>query len=224
MANDVTNFWTTPGEDPKRAYRFLVTFPNMPNGATWYAKKCSKPSMTISEAAHKYINHTFYYPGKVEWDKVTVTLVDPVSPDAANNLAALLESAGYVIPGDYADTTTMSKAAATRMLGEIKIRQLGSRSPNGGNIQPALETWTLKNAWITSVKFGELDYDSDDLTNIDLEIRYDWAELETSNKDITSITTAADTNAEHGTQAPNPSNARFKPTSRDAVTDPALES
>jgi hypothetical protein len=187
----IPNFWTTPGEDPKRSYRFLVTFPNMPNGATWYAKKCSKPSMTINEASHKYINHTFYYPGRVEWDKVSVTLVDPVSPDAANNLTALLEAAGYVIPADFTDTTTMSKAAATAMLGEIKIRQLGSAA--GGSQPNALETWTLKNAWITSVKFGELDYESDDLTNIEIELRYDWAELTVADSDISAVSAVAGT-------------------------------
>ena len=219
----IPNFWTTPGEDPKRAYRFLVTFPNMPNGATWYAKKCSKPSLTINEAIHKYINHTFYYPGRVEWDKVTVTLVDPVSPDAANNLAALLEAAGYVIPGDYADTTTMSKGSATKMLGEIKIRQLGSRSPGSGQIQTALETWTLKNAWITSVKFGELDYESDDLTNIYLEIRYDYAELETKDQATVEINAAASQNAEVGTK-PVSGQVRFKAASDEEVVDPALNS
>jgi hypothetical protein len=29
-----------------------------------------------------------------------------------------------------------------------------------------------------NVKFGELDYESDELTNVELTIRYDWASLE----------------------------------------------
>ena len=40
-----------------------------------------------------------------------------------------------------------------------------------------LETWTLKNVFIKSVKFSDLDYDSEDLSTCDLELRYDWAEL-----------------------------------------------
>ena len=37
-------------------------------------------------------------------------------------------------------------------------------------------TWTLENAFITDAKFGDLDYDTDALLNIDLTFRYDWAE------------------------------------------------
>ena len=37
------------------------------------------------------------------------------------------------------------------------------------------EEWTVKNPFVKSVKFGELAYDNDDLSEIELEIRYDWA-------------------------------------------------
>ena len=185
----VPDFWTTPGEDPKRSYRFLVTFPNLPNGGTWYAKKASKPEVSITETSHKYINHTFYYPGRVEWSTVDITFVDPVSPDASNNLTALIEASGYVVPKDFTDTVTMSKAAANAMLGKVKIRQLGSAT--GGTQPNSLETWTLNNAFITKVNFGELDYESDELTNITVTLRYDWAELETANTDISAVASVA---------------------------------
>jgi hypothetical protein len=41
-----------------------------------------------------------------------------------------------------------------------------------------LETWLLHNAFIKSVKFSDLDYDSEDLSTCDLELRYDWATME----------------------------------------------
>ena len=59
-------FWTdSAGQDPKRNYRFLVTIGNLPNGATWYAKKVNKPAFSINDISHAYLNHTFYYPGRV---------------------------------------------------------------------------------------------------------------------------------------------------------------
>jgi len=44
-----------------------------------------------------------------------------------------------------------------------------------------IETWSLYNPWIKSVNFGDLDYESDELVNVELSIRYDWADLETKN-------------------------------------------
>ena len=70
-------------------------------------------------------------------------------------------------------TTTMSKAKATTALGQIQIQQIDG---NG----EAVETWTLWNAWIKDVKYGELDYDGDEMTDVEIELRYDWAYLETN--------------------------------------------
>jgi len=85
-------FWTTSvSKDPKRNFRWLVIFPNMPHGATWYAKKMVQPKFSLEEAKHNYLNHTFYYPGRVTWETITCTLVDPVTPHAQQHfLAALL--------------------------------------------------------------------------------------------------------------------------------------
>ena len=39
-------------------------------------------------------------------------------------------------------------------------------------------TWTLKNSFLKSVKFGELDYTSEDIISIDLGLTYDYATYE----------------------------------------------
>jgi len=192
----IDGFWTQPNRDPKRAYRWLVIFPNMPNGAIWYAKKVKKPKINVSKTEHQYLNHTFKYPGRVTWDDVTCTLVDPVSPDAAHHLAATIQGSGYLIPRTYNDVTTISKARANEMLGEVQIVQINeSIDPNGVRLRGSsakpmaygqgtgagsaniVEAWTLKNAWLMDVDFGELDYESDELTQIQLTLAYDYATL-----------------------------------------------
>ena len=166
-------FWTDAQfEDPKRAYRFLVDIGRMPNGATWYAKSCKKPEISISTVEHNFLNHRFYYPGRAEWSEVTVTLVDPVSPDAAINTAAIIRAGGYNPPKDVTDTTTISKQASVAAMGSVVISQIDS-------VGNALETWTLWNPFITGVTYGDLDYSSDVMTEITLTIRYDWAVIET---------------------------------------------
>ena len=48
-------FWTqSPARDPKRAYRFRVQFGD--SGNLWYAKSATKPSISITESSHQYLN------------------------------------------------------------------------------------------------------------------------------------------------------------------------
>ena len=169
-------FWSEQynanSKDPKRGFRFKITFQGMNGGdIVWFAKKVAKPSYTITESKHSYLNHNFYFPGRVEWDTISMTLVDPVSPGAVAQTNALVVASGYQIPGSPADLSSMSKGKSTSAVGYLVIEQIDS----DGNVT---EMWTLKNPFIKSVKFGELDYESDDLSMIELELRYDWAVCE----------------------------------------------
>ena len=166
-------FWSDAAEgmkDPKRQYRWILVNDHIPS---WTLKKVAKPSYTVSETSHKYINHTYWYPGRVEWNTISLTLADPVDPDAAATVTQIIRSSGYspALSADALDT--MSKAKATTALGQIQIQQIDG---NG----EAVETWTLWNAWIKDVKYGELDYDGDEMTDVEIELRYDWAYLETN--------------------------------------------
>ena len=172
-------FWTDNLEfneqagtkDPKRNYRFRVIFPGLDadgSGVIWYAKTVSKPQVTVGETEHKYLGHTYYFPGSVEWSKVTLTLVDPVSPGVTAQMNALLVAAGYKVPGKPDNLETLSKAKAASSIGTVQIIQIDAE----GN---ALETWELNNSFITNLQFGDLDYGNEDLTELTMELRYDWA-------------------------------------------------
>ena len=176
-------FWSeahdTTTKDPKRKFRFQVSFNNItdPNGngsVLWFAKTVSKPSFAVSSTEHKYLNHTFYYPGSVTWNDVSLTLVDPVSPDMTITISRILEQSGYVFPGnavEQASLATISKGGAVGALGQVTVTQLdASGAP--------IETWTLWNAFITDAKFGDLEYGADDLIQLDLTLKYDWAKVE----------------------------------------------
>ena len=175
------NFWTAaPGRDPKRGFRFRVEFGV--SGPLWYAKKADKPTVTFTESTHNYLNHTYYWPARTEWNEVTVTFVDPVQPDLAGDLVQSLVNAGYQIPAgvtDNAQFASVSKAKASLDFGggtdaesdDIRIIQIDEDGES-------LETWTLKHAWIKEVTFGDLDYGSEDLTEVTVKFRYDWATFE----------------------------------------------
>ena len=180
------NFWANPLVEPKRSFRWYVSIAGAGEEgqgnlsfATWTAKNVSKPSLTVQEITHRYVNHTFYYPGRLEWNPVTLTLVDPLSPDASKNIAHLLQLAGYRLPStaEEARNTTISKASATKALGDVRVYQMdGAADALGpGANSEVVEEWVLKNCFIQAVNFGQLDYDSEEIVTIELTLRYDWA-------------------------------------------------
>lgn len=172
------SFWSDSKVEPKRAYRWILLLGGIPQ---WMCKKVSKPSFAVSETEHTYLNHKFYYPGRVEWNTVTVTLADPVAPDAAKTMVDIIKNAGYSLPLDQgkAEASTISKKNAVEALGTVRIHQLGA----DGEV---IEEWELVNAWVKDVKLGELDYESDDMVDVELELRYDYAMLNKSGTGATS--------------------------------------
>ena len=166
-------FWTEASVEPKRKFRWLLYLSGMPQ---FIVKSVKKPAFKVGTTPHQFLNYEFHYPGSVKWDPVTLTIVDPVNPDSAASLYSILETAGYVVPTAYSESApkTISKAEMVRALGnEVKIVQLNPE----GNV--AVETWTLKNPQIESVEFDQLDYNSDELLNITIGLKYDFATLET---------------------------------------------
>ncbi len=169
-------FWTNgAAEDPKRNFRFIVTiagFKTGPDGdgesTVWWAKKVQKPNFTVAESKHVFLGHSYYWPGKVEWQEITMTLVDPVKPGALALLNKIVEQSGYDIPNPAEDLVTQSKSKSQGELGAVQIKQIDAEGK-------AIETWTLNNPFIKKISFSDLDYENDDLTTIDLSFRYDWS-------------------------------------------------
>jgi|APSaa5957512535_1039671.scaffolds.fasta_scaffold00111_43 hypothetical protein len=198
MAGDTGDFWSSAKTEPKRKFRWLLTIASeVGNIPAWTIKKVTKPTFTVSEVKHSYINHSFYYPGRVEYNEVEFTLVDPVNPDAALNILKIIDMSGYKLPdtpGKAAQTIT--KASAVAALGGLVLEQISGGS---GADQPdpvSIETWALKNAWIKEVSFGDLDYESDDIVEITVKVRYDWAELGGPDKSTVPQTWRTDTRKE----------------------------
>ena len=190
-------FWNEAALEPKRKFKFLIRFGAASDKLpSFIAKKCDKPSFDVSEVKHDFLGHAFYYPGRVSWKEVSATIIDPAGTgtagdtdaatlaastnDVADALYQILLSAGYQSPtaagaaitgGTSLSTLrTMAKGTATAQFSQIEILQLDAN----GN---AIEIWTLNNAFIKSVNFGGLDYSSDDINEVSMTFRYDWADV-----------------------------------------------
>jgi hypothetical protein len=179
-------FWTDGGiaKDPKRNFRFKVEIGGFSESASdangggdttvWWAKKIQKPNFTTAESKHVFMGHTFYWPGKTEWQEISMTLVDPVSPDAMAILSNIVEKSGYDLPKLNEPLLTQSKSKSVSSLGPVRIIQIDSDDNE-------IESWTLHHPFIKKISFSDLDYENDELTTIDISLRYDWAECKTAN-------------------------------------------
>ena len=170
----MSNFWSMKSTEPKRKFRWLVTFNSMPQ---FIAKSVTKPSITVGNTEHNFLQHKFNFPGRVTWNDVSLVIVDPVQPDAAVSLYNIIAASGYVVPPEVMlgpeGMKTVSKERMVESIGStITIDQIGKDGSD-----EILEQWTLHNPLITNVTFDGLDYTSDELLNITIGLKYDWATL-----------------------------------------------
>lgn len=169
----MSSFWSDVTLEPKRAYRFRCI---LADNDSYTIKTVKNPTVKISETPHKFLNHTFYYPGRAEWDPIDVTFVDPSNPDQTLKLYNKLKAMGYANPtGEEASLGGFTKAAATVALGDIRIQALG---PKGGASDTTLDIigqWRLINPFFTNISWGDFSYDNEDMIELSTTIRYDYA-------------------------------------------------
>jgi len=225
-------FWSSENSNPKRNYKFKISLVGLSNAATnqsdviWFAKTVTLPSFDVSNAEVHHFDNRYYFPGRVTWNPVSMTLTDPVSPDAAAMTAKLLEFMGYQVPL----TQENKKATLDRksFIGKITVKiEVFDFSMS----QAPVESWTLNNAFVESAKWGDLAYDNDDLKQIDISFRYDWADMiaggNSGNASTSALLGAADAPA---VQPLSANQASSNPTATggagqtglgDALTEPA---
>jgi len=169
-------FWSQERLEPKRQHRWIVRFGSgVLDGLRYAIKKVDKPKAEISSIEHKWLNHTFNYPGRLTWKEINMTFASVAEPDATNLLDVLLERSGYRRPQgvdvDSVDAlTTIGKAKMNAAIGSMDIIQL---NPDGVEI----EAWTLYKPLFTNVEFGALEYANEEIVEISCTVKYDWAQL-----------------------------------------------
>ena len=171
------DFWSSPDLEPKRQFRFMVSMEIDGEELNYAVRSADRPSYTIGETEHRFFNHTFYYPGRMTWNTITLTFVDSVDPGAGEKLYNYLAAVGINNPSTPAAAinTTITKKSAVTSLGDVRIRELGSGIAGNAARTAVLGEWSLLNPFITEVNFGSHSYDSDDMVEISVTLRYDWA-------------------------------------------------
>jgi hypothetical protein len=170
-------FWSTPNLDPKRQFKFKVTF-GPAGGITvpWYmAQSADRPVYTITETKLDILDKNFHFPGKINWTPIKIKFVDGATAghNTAKNAYNYLSNAGYINPagvdaGGNGGLGTIAKATA--VIPQLTVETLNSEGVT-------IDTWKLNNAWVTTVALNGFDYAAEGILTAEFSFRYDWADL-----------------------------------------------
>jgi len=155
-------FWSSSTLEPLRKFRFTIQLGDESN--LWYAKNVTQPSVDISVSEYQLLNHKIKYPGIATWNDIDINIVDVGGK--GKSYYDKLKKIGYKFNGSNDGIEKQHYAAKPVLI--TKIDSKGA----------PIEIWTLFNAFIKSIKYGDLDYSSDELLDITLTISYDSAVLD----------------------------------------------
>lgn len=193
--------WATQSLEPKRKFRYLVSFSNFQD-IKFLAQTCDRPGIKVANTEHKYFDKTYNHPGRVTWDPnpLSIKLVDiqkkeNSSIDTNGSLLKLFAKSGLQEFTNDNEFRTIGKTSAVNALGRVTVTVLNSLTSatttdgfvaTGPNVEATgtggttgvAERWYLNNAWLESVKPDSLDYGSDDILTVTIQVRYDYANFE----------------------------------------------
>lgn len=146
--------------EPLKKNRWLFRFPSDLGIQEWWMTSASRPSITQRDVEIPFLNTSTYVLGRYTWETIEVNLRDPIGPSATQ---AVMEWVRL-----HSESVTGRQGYAAGYKRDVEIEML---DPTGVTVQK----WVLKNCMVTNVNFGDLNYDSDDLANISMTLRFDYA-------------------------------------------------
>lgn len=145
--------------EPKTKNRFIFQIEGID---AFLVKSGNRPSLESSRKEIDFINTKRYVAGKYTWSTLDITFQDPIVPSGAQKVIEWVRE-----HHEFSTGISGYKSAYRR---EITLNMLG---PDGTKV----EEWKLVGAFIQSVTFGDLDYSSDDLSDVQVTLSYDYAIL-----------------------------------------------
>ena len=146
--------------EPKMKNRFIMEIDGI---QSYLIKAANRPSIQFEKVTLDHINVKRQLKGKGEWQDIEITLFDPIVPSGAQQVMEWVRLSHESITGrdGYADFYKK----------DVQIEMLG---PVGDKI----EKWDIKGAFINNAVFNDLDWASNDPSDITLTLSYDYAVLE----------------------------------------------
>ena len=92
--------------EPKRKFRWIVSFSSIGQDAYFMATGVDKPSANMETHKHEFLNNEFKFPTKVKWQPITVKFIDSFDADMGSKFYNMLRGSGYNQPGTFDEALT----------------------------------------------------------------------------------------------------------------------
>jgi len=148
--------------EPLRKNRWSLRFPADLGIQEWWLSSASRPSIKQSEKEIPFLNTSTWVVGRYTWDSIQVKLRDPIGPSASQ---AVMEWVRL-----HSESATGRQGYAAGYKRDVELEML---DPTG----VVVSKWILKNVMIVDAQFGDLDYSQDDIAEITMTLRFDYAIL-----------------------------------------------
>lgn len=156
---------------PKLQYRFRVQLYNFGQGngstleLTQNVVSVTRPSLTHDEVTLDSYNSKVYLAGKHTWEPITLTVRDDINNTVTKQIAQQLQK-------QLNQGLQSAPVAGRDYKFGLVIEQLDGSQPG-----TVLETWSLNGCFIQNANYGENNYATSDVMQVTLQIRYDAADI-----------------------------------------------
>lgn len=145
--------------EPKMKNRFLMYVDGIPS---YMVRRINRPTITQEAKELPHINLSRYVKGKTRWGTIQLTLYDPIAPSGAQSVMEWIRLHHESVTGRDGYADFYKKDIVFNLLGPVGDK---------------VEEWICKGCIITEANFGEFDWGTDDLAEIQLTIQPDYCIL-----------------------------------------------
>ena len=146
--------------EPKRKFRWVFQIEGID---AFLMKKAARPSYATEEVEVGFINATRYLAGKTKFGELSVTLHDAIAPSGAQQVMEWIRL--------HYESVSARSGYADFYKRDCQLKML---DPVG----TVVELWDIKGCFIKAAEYGDLDYETNDMAEISLTLRFDNAVLQ----------------------------------------------
>lgn len=148
--------------EPLRKNRWVMRFPSDIGISEWMLKSASRPSINQNSKEIQFLNTSTWVVGRYTWETIQCTFRDPIAPSASQALMEWIRLCSESITGRQGYAAGYKRDVVLELLDPTLV---------------CVQKWILKNAWISTCNFGNLDYGDDEIADITATLVIDYAIL-----------------------------------------------
>ena len=145
--------------EPKVQNRFVMYMDGIPS---FLVKNVKAPTFTDNVVKLDHINSYRKIRGKREWEDMTMTLYDPITPSGAQAVMEWARLSYESVTGRAGYSDFYKKDLTLNILGPV------------GDI---IGEWVIKGAFIQTADFGQYDWSNDGVVDLSMTVSMDYCIL-----------------------------------------------